>query len=532
MSERQPFLRAAGIVGIITLFSRCLGLVRDMVLAALFGASRLGDVFLIAFELPNLARRILGEGSLSAFIVPIFTQVRKEQGTDAGWRFASNALTTLGIATFGLTLVGIFAAEPLFSLFGYGYVERGDTEAILLGTLLTRIMFPFLMLLALSSILMGLCHGVRHFSTPALGSVMLNLSMIGTGLLLWRHGQVAIIARHMALAVLLGAMLRIVIMIGPLARAGFRYRPRLRPDSPHMRELYLMLLPALYGLAVVQINITVSRAFATWLGEGFVPCLVFSNRLVQLPLAIVASALATAILPQISQYWVEKRHEDLRDVAGFAFRISCILFMPAAAGLLFLGEPVITMLFERRNWTPEDTANTYQALFFYAPGLVAWGALRILTPIYYAQKDVRTPVLCATVAMLLNVALNVLLLAVAPLRQNLGHGGLALANTIGVLVHTALLFYILKKRGLPLWDKALTVTLGKTALAAGAMGLSGWAFWQWLEPRLPALQALHTAALLATIAALAALYFAIAFFLRVEDLQAAGRILLRRRRKS
>lgn len=533
-SEKRPFLRAAGLVGAITLVSRFLGLARDVVLGACLGASRMGDVFWAAFELPNLARRVLGEGSLSAFIVPIFTKVRGEKGEAAAWRFASNALTVMGAATLVLSALGILAARPLFSLYGYGYFERGDLEAIALGTRLTRIMFPFLMLLATSSILMGLCHAARHFTTPALGSIMLNVTMIGVGLVFWRDLKSdrlsgPAFAHWLAVAVLAGALLRLLIMIPPLVRAGMRYRAVFDPRSEAMRRLFGMMLPAMFGLAVVQINISVSRAFATILGEGFLTSLVYSNRLVQLPLAVVASALATAILPQLSQMTVEGREDDLRELVRFAFRLIFILFVPATVGLMVLGHPVVQLLFERGKWDPLATLWTYQALLFYAPGLALWGLLRILTPIYYARHDVRTPVLVATAAMVVSVTFNVLLLTVGPLRATLGHGGLALANTLGVLVNAILLLCILHRRGLALWEPGLTLTAVRTLQAGAAMGIAAWAMWEFGGNRaVEAGQLWGFAALAATIALSAGVYFALAFALRVPDLGEALRIVARR----
>lgn len=532
MTEKKPFLQAAGLVGGIIAISRLLGLVRDMVLASVFGASRFADVFLIAFELPNLTRRILGEGSLSAFIVPIFSRVRAEEGEERGWKFASNALTTIGLASLVLTALGMLFARPLFSIFGYGYVERGDVEAILLGARLTRIMFPFQALLAVGAILMGLCHSVRHFTMPSLGSVMLNVTMIACAFLFGRSPEKRVFAQYLAISVVLGALLRLAIMIPPLARRGFRYRPRFKPDSRHMRELYLMIVPALFGLAVVEVNISISRIFATLLGEGFVPCLMFSNHLVQLPLAIVGSALATAILPQISQYWVENRREDLRSLASFALRINYIFFMPAAVGLIALGQPIIEVLFERHAWNAEATARAYKALVFYAPGLVAWGTMQILTPIYYAQRDVRTPVKIAAAATVFNIALNLLLLFTPFLRATLGHGGLALATTLGVVLNATLQRLILRRRGLDIWDRTLTATLFKTFAAACAMGAAGWGAWRLIGPLSAGHSFLLRAfALLAVIGFSAGVYFLAAYLLHVSDLRKALAIMMKRRRR-
>ncbi len=528
-SGRRSFLRAAGLVGIITLISRFLGLVRDMVVAAAFGATRYGDIFNIAFELPNLVRRVLGEGSLSAFIVPVFTKVRDADGEARAWRFASNALTVLAALSLVLTAVGILFAPLLFRIFGFGYYQREDFEAIRLGVTLTRIMFPFLALLSLSSILMGLCHAVRHFTMPALGSIALNISMIGAGLLFYKL-PTQTFAHILAVSVLLGGLVRLLIMIPPLMRAGCVFRPVFDPVSPAMKRLFLMLLPATFGVAVVQINLAVSRAFATHLGEGFVPTLVYSNRLVQLPLAIVAAALATAILPPLSEHHARKEFEQLRDLARFACRMIFALFVPATVGLMALGLPIIRLLFERGEWTAQGSAWTYQALLAYAPALVIWGILCIITPIFYARHDVRTPVLTATAAMIVNIVLNVLLVTVAPLRDGLGHAGLALANTLGVLVNASLLFWILHRIGLGLWDASLARSLSRSLVAACLMGLVSWGLWKLFGvSSMEQSRLLGAVALAVIIAVSAAAYFAFAMALKVPDLREGVNLLLRRK---
>jgi putative peptidoglycan lipid II flippase len=533
MSEKRPFLRAAGVVGFITIISRFLGLFRDMVLASVFGASRIGDIFQIAFELPNMTRRVLGEGSLSAFIVPIFSRVRAEEGEKRSWQFASNALTTIGLFTFLLMLLGIGLAPWLFKILGYGYAARGDLDAIRLGTFLTRVMFPFQVLLALSAILMGLCHSLRHFSTPSMGSIMLNVTMIATGLAFRKMPDQNRFALYMALAVLAGVVLRIVIMLPPLSARGFRYTFRLRPDSPRMRELYTMMLPALFGMAVAQINITISRPFATSLGEGYLPCLTFSNHLVQMPLAIVGSAFGTAILPQLSQYLIEKRMRDLHNLAVFAFRLILIVFVPATIGLMVLGQPIIQILFQHGNWTATGTQNAYWALLFYSPALVFWGILQILVPVFYAQRDVRTPVIAGAIAVLTNVACNVILVTVRPLREHLGHGGLALANTLGVIVNTTVLQIVLRRRGLPLWDHTLNATIVKTLAAGSAMGAAAWGIWRIVHPfAIGHGRLVSVGALAATIIASVTLYFLVALLVRVPDLHDALRLVLRRGKKA
>jgi putative peptidoglycan lipid II flippase len=363
---------------------------------------------------------------------------------------------------------------------------------------------------------------------PSLGSTALNVCMIVAGLLFMKHGETAV-AKALAWAVLAGAVIRLVIMIPPLLRRGFRYHWRLNPASPAMRRLFLMMAPALFGLAVANLNVGVSRIFATILGKGYVLCLVNSNRLIQLPLAIVATTLGTAILPQLSQYHAENRPQELRRLAMFAFRVLFILFIPAMVGLAVLGEPIVRILFERGRWTAQGTAWTWFALMFYVPGLPFWGMLRVLTPLYYARHDVKTPVYSATGSMLVGVAFNVCLVNVPFLREHLGHGGLALSSTLGGIVQATMLWWILRRRGIALWDARMGSTLLRCGGAAAGMGAAAWAQWHYVAAPL-ATGALASAVLLVAVVAVSGgVYFALAFFFRVPDLRQALALVARRR---
>jgi putative peptidoglycan lipid II flippase len=392
-------------------------------------------------------------------------------------------------------------------------------------------MFPFVTLLAVSSILMGLCHAIRHFLMPALGPAVMNVTMIAAPGFFTARTTRRWRARWPC------RLWRLVscdsIMWHPLARAGFRYRFSFHIASPAMRELYRMMLPAFFGLAVVQVNISLSRAFATQMGEGFVPCLMFSHRLFELPLGIVASSLATAILPSLSDYWLTGRRSELERLVRLAFRIVFILFIPATVGLIVLGLPIVQMLLERGEWTFQSSLWAYQALVFYAPSLAIWGMLKILTPVFYAQHDVKTPVVAGIAALAVNIALNIALIGIVPLRSALGHAGLALANTLGVLANALVLMAVLEKRGLSLWNRRLTHTAFGTLAAAGGMGIAAWALWEKAWP-LANIQSriADSVALLVIIAASGALYFVLAWALRVPNIGEAFSLLLHRRRKS
>ncbi len=542
MSEKRSFLRATGVVAAITGLSRFLGLIRDSVVGAGLGASRVNDVFQIAFELPNLARRVLGEGALSAFIVPLFGAERREHGEKAGWLYASNALTAVTLLSAILTILGCFFAKPLFLLFGgFGMLARGGQEdAVLLGAALTRIMYPYLMFLAMSALLMGLCHTVKRFAAPAFGSVMINITMIAAIGLYWlfHRDQYAAsradpaaaeamqiqMAYWLSYAVLAGILARLLLHFPSLWAEGFRYRPHLDLKQKRLRQLFAKMPMALAGMAVAQLNISIDMFFATYMNEGYATHLRYSSHLVQMPLGMLASAMATAILPSLARYFDEGRREELADLFGFAMRLTLLLFIPATVGMIVLGGPIVGLLFERMNWTAAATEGTRWALLFYSLGLVPAAGLRLVTPLYYARLDLRTPVIAGVVGVFVNIVFDTLFFALT----TLGQGGLALATTISMAANLALLLFFMRQRAGAAMDRRLAETALKTAVAGVAMGLALWAAmagWrQWigaLDSFVPRLVFLGLAIPLGGL-----FYFAAASALRTPDLRRARQIAL------
>lgn len=472
LSEKKSLIKAAGVVGGITLLSRMLGLIRNAFIAARLGAGYYSDCFNIAFEIPNLARRVLGEGALSAFIVPIYSRVRKEESEAVGWRFISNALNTFTIITLLMTILGIVFSKQLFILFGgIKFYTQGQTEYLHLGLSLTRIMFPFLMFLTIASLFMGVLHTRRHFSTPALGSVMLNLTIIAACLIFMRmkpHPFTYVLAW----AVLVGVVLRVGIMIPPLFAQGFRYSPVMNVTSPRLKSLYRMMLPAFFGLAVVHINISVDANFANFLGPGRVTFLRNANHMIQFPLALFATAIGTAILPQLSGFLLEGKNRQLREMISFAFRINIVIFIPATIGYIFLGYPIVEMLLQRGFWTREATLNTHFALVFYSLGLLPIAFLKVITPLYYAREDVMTPFKIGVISLITNIVLNTLFILFTPLE----HGGLALASSIAAGVNFYLLYRREKEVFGPVFSSQVRKTLYRTLAASITMGVCAWGF--------------------------------------------------------
>ncbi len=482
MSSHKSILKSAGVIGIITILSRILGLVRDSIIGSVLGAGYINDCFQIAFEIPHLTRRVLGEGALSAFIVPIYSKRRHQKGDESAWRFLSNALNVFFVITLVITVLSIVFSGYLFMLFGgLKYAVNDEAQYLQLGINLTRIMLPYVMFLALASILMGVLHSHRHFTTPALGSVVLNLTIIAAGL--WFLGVVPERFSYiLAIAVMVGVVLRVAIMIPPLLKRGFRYALNFDLKDPQLRDLARMMIPALFGLAIVQINISVDLNFANWMGPGTPTFIRFSNRLLQFPLAIFVASLSTAILPALSRKVIEDDSEGLRSLVDYALKFIIVISIPASVGLIVLGKPIIEIIFERGRWTSAATSETYFALIFYALGLLPIAAHRILTPVYYAREDLITPMKTASIGLVTNIVLNFIFYHTT----NLNQGGLALATSISATINCAILYLLITRRYGAILDKPALITFIKTFICSIIMGAGTYGIYMtlrtWLLP--------------------------------------------------
>jgi putative peptidoglycan lipid II flippase len=430
----------------------------------------------------------------------------------------------------------------LFGGFGLAFRPEGEAEAILLGASLTRIMFPYLMLLAVSALLMGLCHTLKRFSAPAFGSVLINLTLIGAGGLYWLLNRQALAASvadagavrelqvrfayWLAFAVLIGIALRVAVHVPTLWAAGFRYWPTLELRHPRLVELFRKMPMAVAGVAVAQIMISINKLFATFMADGYVTHLTAANRLTQLPLGILASAIGTAILPQLAQLLQEDRREELRSLFGFALRLVVILFVPASVGLIVLGRPIVALLLERGSWTAAATAGTTWALLFYALGLLSAAALRLVTPLYYARLDLRRPVLAGMAAVGVNVALNLVFWKYT----DLGQGGLALATALALTINVALLLLWMRAHVGGALDRRLAETFGKCLGAAGGMALVLWGLLAGFERFAAPLEGFGPRLVFVALALPvgAGVYFALAAALRTPDLRRAVELIRRR----
>ncbi|HSE94368.1 MAG TPA: murein biosynthesis integral membrane protein MurJ, partial [Methylomirabilota bacterium] len=416
---RGDVVRAAGVVAGATLASRILGFVRDLVVARAFGAGLVTDAFFVAFRLPNLLRRLLAEGALSSAFIPVFTDyLTTRDRTEAVRMYRAVSGAMLAVLVL-VTLAGVALAPLLVRLMAPGFFA--DPAVGSLTVHLTRLMFPYLLFMGLGALAMGMLNAQRHFLFPALSPVALNLGIIAAVFLLVPHLPRPVLG--LAVGVLAGGVGQWAIQLPALAARGMLVRPTLDLRHPAVSRVARLMTPVLVGQSASHLNTLVNTMVASFLGGGRVSYLYYADRLMEFPLGVFGVAIATAVLPTLSEHAAARREPALRETLSFALRLAAFISAPAAAGLLVLREPLVRVLYQRGEFGPAETAGTATALGFYALGLVGLVSAKIGVQAFFALGDTRTPVRVAVGAMGLNSVLAV------GLALPLAHGGLALATS-------------------------------------------------------------------------------------------------------
>lgn len=493
-------LRQAGTVSFATLLSRLLGYARDALVAAAFGGGGLTDAFYAAFRIPNLLRRLLGEGPLTSAFVPLFAhRLETGEGGEAR-RFFQTLFSTLGLLLTGLVILGIVFAPQLVGVVAWGF--RADPEKFDLTVRLTRVMFPFVLFVCLAAISSGALNALGHFFVPALAPAMLSVAEIAFIFFLFKLWTNPL--DGLAVSALVGGVLHFAVLLPLLHREKMPLRWHWEPRHPEVRRVGLALLPAVWGLSVDQISAFIDTLCASFLTEGSVTALYNSNRLMQLPLALFGIAMSTAALPSLSASLARGDARETKETLNLSLRLVFFTVVPAMVGLIALGTPIIQILFEHGRFTPRATALTASALAGYALGLPAYAAVKVLASAFFAMKDTRTPVRVANISMGVNIAGNLALMG------TWGVGGLAFATAIASVVNAGLLFWLLRRRLGLLGGRRLALSLARAAAASLVMGLAAWAWTRW---------GVGPLALRVTVAVAGgvALYFALARLLRSEE---------------
>ncbi len=465
--------RSAGLAGIATLTSRVLGLARESIQAAIFGAGNEVDAFLIAFRIPNLARDLFAEGAMSAAFVPTFTRYLTLRGKAEAWRLGNSVINTLLLVCGLLSLLGIIFAGPLVTLYAGDYAAvPGKLQ---LTVQLTRVMLPLMTLVAIAAAMMGMLNSLHHYFIPALSPAMFNVASISCMVALVPVMPFLEWPRIMALpvGVILGGLGQIVIQWASLRGEGFRYRPFLNFRDEGLQRMLGLMGPGTLGLAATQMNVFINTLLATRQGTGAVSWLTYAFRLMYLPIGLFGVSIATAVLPQASRHAATGEHEATGNVVSRGLALMMALNVPAMFGLMVLAEPIVRLLFERGRFLPSDTASTAAALRFYAVGLVGYSAARIVSPVFYAIGRSRVPVAVSLGSIACNIAGGFLL------SRFLGFRGLALSTSIAALVNGGMLFWLLRSPLRGLDEGHLFLTLVKTLVAAGVMAVTAFGVERW-----------------------------------------------------
>lgn len=468
MSQSRQVAKTAGLVSAWTMVSRIFGYIRDGLGGALLGAGLANDAYLAAFRIPNLLRDLFAEGALSSAFIPTFTAAAVKEGQARAWYLASVVINAVVVLMLGLILLGEWGAPLLVGAIVPGFSAIPEKMALTIH--LTRILLPFLGFISLAAVLMGILNSREQFGPPAFAPVMLNLAMIAAGIFLCPlfGDQPEEIVAGWAWGALAGGFLQMAIQVPFVWKAGFRWRPVFNWRDPGLQKIVKLMLPAIAGLSVTQINLFINTLIASFLPQGAVTYLYYGNRLMQLPLGVFGVAIATALLPVTSRHLAEGRQDQFVETLSFGLRLLFLITIPSAIGLCVLSEPINRLLFEYGRFTPDAVRAVAEASVIYTLGLVAYAGVKVVVPTFYALDEARTPVIAAVLAVTVNIALNLLLMG------PMGFKGLALATALAAFVNFGYLLWRLRQRVGRLDGRRIFNSLGRVCLAAGAMGFLIW----------------------------------------------------------
>ena len=462
MSEKKNIARAAGVLGFATIISRVMGMVRDMVVARLFGAGFATDAFIAAFQIPNMLRRFFAEGALTSAFVPTFSEYLTRKGEAEARNLANVCFTLLTIVMAVVTILGVVFSPLIVNLMFPGF--KAEPAKLELTILLNRLMFPYIFLVSLVALCMGILNTVRHFFTPAISTVFLNLSMILCALFLHSWFQIPIVA--LAVGVLLGGVLQLLLQLPVLYRKGFPLRPRFDFRHPAVRRIALLMGPSVFGVGVYYLNIAVGAILASLLPQGSVSYLYYAQRLFEFPQGIFTVSVAQAVLPSMSRQAAAGEMDALKESLAFGLKLTLFITIPAMAGLLVCSTPIFSLIFMGGAFDYAKAEMCGVALFYYSLGLSMVALVRVLVPAFYALKDTRTPVVIAFIAFVLNLCFSLALMG--PLK----HGGLALASSLSALGNMVLLLYYLREKIGPFGGRGILIAGAKAFAASVPMTIA------------------------------------------------------------
>lgn len=458
---KKRLFKSTLVVSAMTFISRVFGLLRDVVIATLFGPGAGVDAFIVAFRIPNFLRRLFAEGGFSQAFVPVLSEYREQKNRAEVHALVDQVTATLGLALFIITVLGIVCAPLFIYLFAPGFSDEPQKQ--LLAADMLRITFPYILFISLTAMAGGILNTYGHFAVPAFTPVLLNLVIITFAIFL--SPQLAQPVTALAWAVLVAGVLQLLFQFPSLMRLGLFPRPAFNRDREGVRRILRLMLPTLFAVSITQINLLIDTLIASFLATGSISWLYFSDRLMEFPLGVFGVALATVILPGLSRHHTGGEKQAYSATMDWALRLVFIIAIPAATGLVLLATPMLTTLFQYNAFSVYDVQMAAQSLVAYAVGLPAFIFIKVLASAFFSRQDTATPVRIGVVAMLANVVFNLLLVFV------LAHAGLALATSLAAYINAGMLYFYLRRQGhyhpQPGWLRYLS----KLTAATVAMGI-------------------------------------------------------------
>ena len=522
MTDKKHILKSASIISLITVVSRVLGYVREQRIALLLGTSAAADAYNLAYRIPNLFRRLVAEGSMTASFIPVFTTYMREKSKEEVWEFANKLFWTLALVVAMITILGMVFSPSVVHLFaGKNIAEAQATE-------LNRIVFPYLFFVALAALAMGILNCFHIFGLPAATPVCLNLAtIVFTFAILRSHFKDA--ATAIVVGVLVGGVLQFLIQVPILVQKGMKFSFKLSFAHKGIREVARLMTPRLFGIGIGQINLFIDTRFATAaiMPIGSLAALNVADRVMELVLGGYAIAVATAILPMMSHQAAAKDYESLKKTLSFSVRIVAFITIPAALGLMILREPVIRVLFQHGQFAAESTRLTARALLYYAIGLPSLATVKLVVPAFYSTGDTKTPVMVASVSLVINILLNILFLQF--FFRRVQNGGPALATALATFFDFFALFIIFRLRYGSMGMMEVMRSFGKISLCAGIMGVGCWFGNRYTAFTIHSRFLVQLLVFAGLIIGATVLYLALAWLFRCHEIEEVYGIAIRRR---
>lgn len=462
-------IRAAGVVGSFTLLSRGLGMLRDIIIAFHFGTSLWASAFFVAFTIPNLFRRLFGEGALSAAFIPVFIETRTKHGDQSAWDMAAKVVTMTAALLSAIAVIGVlfFSVCTRLPCFSEEWTTTFD---------LSRIMFPYVLFICLAALSMAVLNSFKHFATSAFAPCLLNLILILLMLVIfpWVGNDVSTRARVLAWGVLFAGMAQLAIQLPALKRFGCPFRFSSRWNDPKVRQMLILMGPAALGMAVTQFNVLIDRFLALWIGEWAPAALFYSERWVYLPLGVIATAMSTVLLPTFSTQAAEGNAETMSETITDSLRHLAFIMTPAALGLLVLAPFLLqtTMEWSGGKFDEQSTLLTARALAFYAPGLLLFSASKVFVPAFYAMKDTKTPVRIGFFTIFLNLIMNIVFILTLP--EFWKHAGMAFSTVLAAGINAFILGALLHRKIPDIQWSSVIRKLIRSLLFSGIMAVAAW----------------------------------------------------------